>query len=508
MARHHGLMSLDRRRFLAQAGLATAWLAGGASLVGQPRPQPPFTPISRSDRVVRVRGRVHAAGAGLARVAVTDGVSVVQTARDGSFTLVASARQPFVYVSVPASCEIPVSETGTARFYRPLVPGPGDEMAVEFALTPRRASSERHGFVALADTQTLDAEDMARLHQDTVPDVQQWVASQGGQPSFGVAVGDIMYDNLALYPDYERAVKAMGAPFFQVVGNHDLDFSARSAELATSTFMRHFGPPYYSFDVGAVHYVVLQDVLWHGTAYVGYVDDRQLAWLEADLALVEAGRPVVVFLHIPLESRRWVRVREARPGASVSVNNRAAVYALLERFSSHVISGHTHENEHVFEGGVHEHVLGAVCGAWWSGPICYDGSPCGYGVFDVRGETIQWHYKSTGHPLDHQLRVYGPGSDATAPDELVANVWHWDPQWQVEWVADGQPRGPMARRVGLDPLSVELHRGQNRPKKHPWVEPVPTDHLFFAPVAPTTREVLVRATDRFGRTFTGTWRRA
>ena len=501
------VVSLDRRRFLRQAALAPAWAAGAAGLFAQRVPQPPFQPIARPDRAVRVRGMVHAAGVGLPRVAVTDGVSVVQTASDGSFTLLASSRQPFVYVSVPAQCEVPVGAHGTARIFRPLLANASDEMSVEFPLVRRAEPSARHGFVALADTQTLDKEDMGRLHAQTVPDVQQWAAGLEGRARFGVAVGDIMFDDLTLYPEYEQAVRAMGIPFFQVVGNHDLDFAARSAELTTSTFMRHFGPTYYSFDVGAVHYVVLQDVLYHGTGYVGYVDERQLAWLEADLALVERGRPVVVFAHIPFESRQWVRDGGPRPGAAVSVNNRAALYALLEPFDVHVVSGHTPENEPVFEGGVHEHILGTTCGAWWTGPVCHDGTPSGYAAFDVDGESIRWTYKGTGLPADQQMRLYGPGTDPTAPDELVANVWDWDPTWRVEWVADGEPRGPMARRTGLDPLAVELQKGPSLPKKHGWVEPQRTDHLFYAPVGPATREVLVRATDRFGRTYTATWRR-
>jgi hypothetical protein len=498
----------DRRAFLKHASLVPAWVAGAGRLLAQGPAQPPFVPIARPARAVRITGRVHAEGKGLARVAVSDGASVVQTGADGRFTLLASPRQPFVHVSVPGHCEIPRNETGTARFYQPIVGSARDEMAVEFALTPRRDPAERHSFLALPDTQTRDAEDMGLLHAETVPDIRAWAASQAGRPSFGVAVGDIMFDDLALYPEYERAVKATGVPFFQVVGNHDLDYEAPSSHLATSTFMRHFGPTYYSFDVGAVHYVVLQDVLYHGTGYVGYIDEPQLQWLEADLALVEPGRLVVVFLHIPLESKQWRREQGQRAQASVSVNNRAAVYERLRGFKAHVVSGHTHDNEHVFEGGVHEHVHGTVCGAWWSGPICHDGTPCGYGIFDVDGEAISWVHKATGKPIEHQVRVYAPGSDRTAPDEIVANVWNWDPKWTVEHVVDGVPRGPMARRTGFDPLALELMSGPTLPKKNSWADPQKTDHLFYAPLPAAAREVVVRATDRFNRTFTAEWHRA
>jgi hypothetical protein len=62
----------------------------------------------------------------------------------------------------------------------------------------------------------------------------------------------------------------------------------------------------------------------------------------------------------------------------------------------------------------------------------------------------------------------------------------------------------MARRVGTDPKSEELHRGPNAPEKRPWVEPRPTDHLFYAPVSEDTESVRVEATDRFGRVYTAT----
>ena len=106
---------------------------------------------------------------------------------------------------------------------------------------------------------------------------------------------------------------------------------------------------------------------------------------------------------------------------------RTAVPSCWNLIEAHLISGHTHENEHVFEGGIHEHVHGAVCGAWWSGPICYDGTPNGYGIYEVRGEQITWQYKSTGYDRSYQMRVYDRGSDPSAPGELVANIWDADP---------------------------------------------------------------------------------
>lgn len=427
---------------------------------------------------------------------MTDGRSVVDTAADGTFELITTRDRPFVHVSLPAGHRIPVNPTGTARLYRPIVAN-GAEAEAVFDLEPLEESDERHAFLVLADIQTEDATEMSWFHEQTVPDVQRTLGGPGREHVFGLALGDIMFDHLELFPEFERGVSRMGIPFFQVVGNHDLDLDALTDERSTATFQRHFGPPWYSFDRGAVHYVVLDNVFWHGSGYFGYVGEDQLAWLGADLARVEPGRPVVVALHIPLLGTRHLREDEETPRQGLSTANRDAIYALLDPYPATILAGHTHENEHLFANGVHEHVCAAVCGAWWSGPICADGTPNGYVVYEVDGEALRWRYQPTGEAEDHGLRVYPAGTDPAAPGDIVANVWDWDPEWRVTWLEDGVRRGEMIARVGDDPLSIRLHEGPALPPRRTWVDPYPTAHLFYAPAG--EGDLVVEATDRFGR---------
>jgi hypothetical protein len=183
--------------------------------------------------------------------------------------------------------------------------------------------------------------------------VLETVRALGDVPLFGVACGDIMYDDLTLYPEYERAVTRMALSFYQMIGNHDLVFTERTSEGAAATFEEHFGPTWYSFDRGAVHYVVLDDVFWHGAGYIGCLGDRQLAWLSADLVTVEPGAPVVVLLHIPPLSTMSARAGQGSPNVSQSMPNREALYRLLEPYDAYLLSGHMHELEHVSDGGRH-----------------------------------------------------------------------------------------------------------------------------------------------------------
>lgn len=490
---------LSRRQFLVAAGIALPALRLERIL------RDPYAPAPRPRRLptpLRIRGRVRSRGRGLARVGVTDGLQVVTTATDGSYELVTTSDREFVHLSLPAGYRVPLNPTGTARFYQPIPRDAGRELTASFDLEPLDRPDGRHACLLLPDPQTEDAHEMRWLHEQSVPDVRRTVEQLGDREVFGVACGDIMFDKLELFPDYERAVAAMGIPFFQVVGNHDLDQQNLTDERSTDTFSRYFGPRYYSFDRGTVHYVVLDDVFWHGTTYIGYLAGDQLSWLERDLARIEPGRTVIVLLHIPVLGSTHLRRDQRSPGSSVAVMNREALYRLLAPYQAHVLAGHMHENEHLFENGVHEHVSGTVSGAWWSGPICGDGTPSGYSVYEVSGESVSWRYQATGKDAGHQIRVYPRGADPRAPDELVANVWDWDLEWQVVWYEGGDRRGTMSRRRGLDPLSVELHTGPALPPRRTWVEPYVTDHLFYAPVSSDARDVRVEATDRFGRVYT------
>ena len=127
-----------------------------------------------------------------------------------------------------------------------------------------------------------------------------------------------------------------------------------------------------------------------------------------------------------------------------------------------------------------------------------DGTPNGYGVYEVQGSELRWRYKSTGQPMDVQLRAYARGADPAAPTEIVANVWDWDPAWTVVWYEDGERRGAMTRRPGRDPRAVAEQTGPERPPRRTWVEPAVTNHVFYARPSSAAREVRVEATDRWG----------
>jgi predicted phosphohydrolase len=140
------------------------------------------------------------------------------------------------------------------------------------------------------------------------------------------------------------------APWFLTVGDHDVNpptFQQNSPDRAREDlFKRLYGAInpkvtqelWYSTDVKGYHIVVLDslealhtDPRW-GNVFYAQISDRQLRWLEADLAHSATNtRGVIVLLHHPLwyNAAGWSRV-----------------HALLARHAvKAVIAGHFHYNQ-------------------------------------------------------------------------------------------------------------------------------------------------------------------
>lgn len=74
--------------------------------------------------------------------------------------------------------------------------------------------------------------------------------------------GDVMGDELSLYKRLRDVVGVAGVPQYYTPGNHDFDFDSPDNMHSWDTFKREFGPDYYSFDIGQVHFVVINDVFY------------------------------------------------------------------------------------------------------------------------------------------------------------------------------------------------------------------------------------------------------
>ena len=444
------------------------------------------------------RGKVTCDGVGLYGIVVTDGINLCQTDRKGNYSIDVDQSSGFIYISSPAGYAVPV-ENSAPKFYRSLNLS-NRTGKIDFQLKKSLQSDIRHGFIAWADPQVKTNQE-ALLLNEAVNDLSNLLKSYKGVPFHALGCGDIVGDNPALFDSTKQLLSKTGIPFYQAMGNHDMKYYGRSNETAKATFEQHFGPAYYSFNKGNIHYIVLNDVFYIGRDYfyIGYLPEQQLAWLEKDLSFVPHGSTVVVTFHIPSAiDENDIKTFEYA-NISGSVTNKKALYEILKPYQVHLISGHLHySRNNLISPTIFEHIMSSVCGAWWQGSYAEDGTPKGYGVFEANGDKISWYFKSLGKERDDQFRAYPAGQNPEQPEYITANVWNWDPEWKVFWYEDGRKMGEMEAYSGLDPEAAKAFSDKSN-LVYKWIQARKNNHMFRTKPKSGSAKIMVELIDRFGK---------
>ena len=446
-----------------------------------------------------VEGKVTSEGEGLPNVVVTDGYQCVVTGSDGSFRLIPHQNAKFIYISTPAGY-LPAEEMQVPLFYIPIEKG---RECYDFALRKNPLDDTRQLLLVTADPQFHKKETFLR-YAGVVDDMLQLKESYPDRDILGIDCGDLVGDKPELYPLYIEQLNRAGIPFYRMPGNHDLQYGGRSTETSTKRYEKNFGPDHYSFNRGEVHYVVLNNVFYVGRDYfyMGYIDEKTFVWLEQDLAQVPEGSTLMLSMHIPARLDEEVKPFQYNSRTiSAQTINIASLFEMLKPYKVHLFTGHMHYNRNIIHSeNLYEHNTGAVSGAWWQGDYCLDGTPVGYGVYEIDGSEVSWYFKSVGRERDHQMRVYAPNTTSGYGNDVVANIWNWDKNWQVEWQEDGVDMGTMTRFEGLDP-EVEKVYSDKENLEFSWIGPELTDHLFRATPMKHDSKITITAKDPFGNVY-------
>ena len=440
-------------------------------------------------------------GSAIGNVVVSDGVSLTVTDSDGYYQLDADEHSRFVFISTPSGYLSAVRPAGEASFYQELTFG---KDSYDFVLRVNPQDDTRHTIVVTADPQVMDMEDIG-LMDVRVGQMTEDVRSRKelkDQYVFGICLGDIVGADHGLYPEYQRIMDKTGLEFRSVIGNHDMTFDhVRTYEGSMRKYCDFFGPAWYSFNVGKVHYVVLNDNYYIGRQwfYMGYFDELQLQWLEKDLSYVPEGCKIVVCTHIPTTLTKGDRETFDYPSLASIVANKNSLYDVLEPYDALILSGHIHTcTTQNIRPNLTEVNVGGFCGAWWCGDVCIDGGPAGYKLVSMDETDAEWKYIGCGYPEDYQMKVYV--DDANHPDQVIVNVWDYDDLWKVEYFENGRKVCDMERFSTRDPHAVDLFRDRSK-YKISWVYAAESLNFFRAPLSQKARKIEVMVTDRFGRVY-------
>ncbi len=524
---------------------------------------PPTLPDRDVDDGATIAGCItDETGIPISGVAVSDGVTVVNSDNEGKYRIMSDKAKGYVFISLPGNYTIETNN-GTPGFFRPLLLSPDKLEVHDFILKP--CDNNSYSVIIHTDQHLVDrTEDILQFDNYVLPDILESISSRKkeGRNAYSISLGDIGWEqfwrsnNFGL-SDAVKKINSIGIPIFHVMGNHDNDPYLSGDWNCSGIFRETIGPTYYSFNIGQIHFIVLDNVIYNNIgassaemgdrSYDRAISSDQLAWLTADLAHVkDKSAPLIICGHVPFMSEP--KLVGGKEEIKRNLLNMVDLERCLEEFKDITFfSGHYHRNFNIdspFREGMREFNVASLSGTlWWTRKsgysnhhVCTDGSPGGYGILDVDGKHFRYTYKGVGYSEDNQFRIYDlntihiaessisnpkyadkvkeyagryytPASD----NEILVNVFNWGPGWKIEITEEGKPLS-VTRIRDKDPLHILSYECQRLshgyiPTSTSTLLTQNTSHIFSANADKATSSIKVTVTDNYGRSYSSTIKR-
>ncbi len=510
----------------------------------------------KPDAGTTVYGIVSSAGVGVENVVVSDGAEVTVTNEKGIYQLKSAKKWGYVFISVPSGYEVP-SVGVLPQFHRALKNSADVVERADFKLE-KVDGQDSYKIFMLGDMHLANRTgDLGQFAQFT-SDLTDYMTRHKGEKMYALTLGDMTWDlywysNSYYFPQYLNTVNSQikNLQIFHTMGNHDNDFQTRSDYDAAVKYVDQICPTYYSFNIGKVHYVVMDDIdcsSYDGTEsrnYVKSLSAEQLDWLAKDLSHVAKTTPVVVAMHAQV-------FYPTTSGFKIDHDqvNTLRLFDILDGYTVRFVTGHTHKlfnvtpDAPIVDGhNFREYNSGSVCASWWwSGNLTpgihigTDGTPGGYGIWDVTGTDFQCLYKSTGWPEEYQFRSYDLNnvhfsmadvplmpSDISASvknaymqyvnaypqnndNEVLINIWNWNSDWTLSVVDENRKTLPYTEVWAYDPLHIaalSVKRFNNAGlKSTPSFITDKFTHFFKVKADNADTDLVITVKDEFGNEWT------
>lgn len=479
-------------------------------------------------------------------VEVSDGYEVTTTDSRGVYELNSEKKNGYVFISVPSGYRV---ETRGVQpvFWKKTAAAAGDAERIDFEVFDD-GDQTSHTVLVFGDihlaARTNDRNQFAKF----CTDVNEYVAAHKSDKIYALTLGDMTWDcywysNKYEFDQYLSDVSAIkNLPVYHTIGNHDHDMYFSGDWDTATRFKEAMGPNYYSFNIGKFHYIVLDNIECTNTSgktaddrhYNENVVSDDLAWLAKDLQLVSKDTPIVIAMHAAMYNQTGSR----------SLANASTLESYLSGYDVHIFTGHTHKLWTVSKEHITEHNSGAVCATWWWAGyytpelnIAQDGAPGGYRVASMSGKSMTSYFKGTGRAADHQFRTYdrnainidaatiapaqsstyntcltryGAYNTASTANQVLINVWDYNPDWKISVTEKETGKTLTATRATLyDPLFLVAYCGKRFAGGATSISfpPFATNHMFKVTASSATSTLEIQVTDDEGRTYTETMER-
>lgn len=514
---------------------------------------------------MNIKGTVLCEGKPVANVQVSDGVNFTSTDKNGHYYLQSDKESGFIFICNPVGYNYKTDNI-YPQFYKTVdSTSPRTVEQCDFELI--KESGKSPAILFLADLQMCGRNnDIDQFTKYVVPDVNTTLDNyrSQGKEAYIITLGDQAYNtywNLKGYGIQEiKDIMEKLTPdmMFNCMGNHDNIPATGEDRKSEETYRRICGPTYYSFNLGGMHYVILDNIMYNDKpglkSYDCDLTDAQLKWLEKDIMNVSKDTPLVLCMHAPLFNQPMCDENNVllKPDFRGAYGER--IQEKVKDFKDvKIFSGHTHVNNREKLGNITEYNVAGACGSlWWTGhytpghSICTDGSPAGYQILIPKDGKFDTYYKSVGFDKNYQFccydlnkcnitaakyapnvpnenhfnqwltkinygfdsREYFEDGSPKHPNRIMINVFGFGPGWSIEAFENGK-RIDVKRINGCDPLSTISDGCKRREAfgKNKGSEPKYHSHLFIAQASAPNSPITVKVTDDNGKTYTQAFNR-
>src|SRR5699024_1165615 len=206
---------------------------------------------------------------GLANILVTNGVEVVKTNTKGYYEIPVN-NDAIIQVIKPGNYNYLYDSFFLPKFfynhkphgsptlkYAGVAPTGNLPKSIDFGLIKQEIESS-YRVLLMGDPQPYTLEEMGYFRDKIVNDLKAYTSEY----EFGITLGDIVGDDLDLFAPYKQVMQALEKPWFNVMGNHDMNYDVKEDHLSDETFEREFGPANYAFFHGEVLYIMIDNILY------------------------------------------------------------------------------------------------------------------------------------------------------------------------------------------------------------------------------------------------------